>query len=580
MSLIITINNENKLTLGEKYTLEQKIRRNLNTDKYGDTYVYAQQTINNIRPDFVIVNSKFGITIIEVKDWSDHYIDSISNRFVSTIDGKKVKNPVIQLKQYRNTIESNILNVAEFINDDGEINIPIKLILFFPYLSEERINELSNYLSSREIDIFGKSKIRTIIAQDFFHGAKRNLTDKESDILRATIFPENKLPSDDSDFDEISCVDSIKALDRQQEEFAKKVPNGHYLVTGLPGSGKTIMLLTRAIHLLKAEPNSKILILTFTKALSDKLNEYLIQKLNQLSLSEEVTDNIQIMTFHKLCTNLIGKVKRPVGMSDETYWQQYIPEKALLVSRNRSNEDKYNHILIDEYQDFRSFWFSLVKNMCIKSNGVENLFLAGDRLQKIYNSEWTSFKDVGINIVGRSKLLKTAYRTNKGHLDLALKLLSKKETLQKEIKNFYELDKLEFNYDNENVVCTILSEDSILKKIHNLIVLKKTNPKDILILRKNKSALKKFIDITSVHPVFKTTVANCTMLSYHNAKGFESKYCIMCDIDQFSDTIISRKILYVGMTRASNKLILCSRKNDGFFKEISGYLNTDKTVTL
>ena len=61
----------------------------------------------------------------------------------------------------------------------------------------------------------------------------------------------------------------------KQEEFARKVPYGHYMVTGIPGSGKTVILLARAVHLIKENPNWKILILTYNKSLSYKLRLYL-----------------------------------------------------------------------------------------------------------------------------------------------------------------------------------------------------------------------------------------------------------------------------------------------------------------
>lgn len=43
------------------------------------------------------------------------------------------------------------------------------------------------------------------------------------------------------------------------------------MVTGVPGSGKTVLLLARAIHLVREHPEWKIKILTYNRSLKQKL---------------------------------------------------------------------------------------------------------------------------------------------------------------------------------------------------------------------------------------------------------------------------------------------------------------------
>ena len=71
----------------------------------------------------------------------------------------------------------------------------------------------------------------------------------------------------------------------------------------------------------------------------------------------------------------------------------------------------YDEILIDEYQDFYDDWIKLCIACCKKYKTLNsdrkevelvNLFLAGDRLQSIYNPNKTSWKKIGINMQGRS----------------------------------------------------------------------------------------------------------------------------------------------------------------------------------
>ncbi|MGR6010886.1 hypothetical protein ACT7CV_03210 [Bacillus paranthracis] len=74
---------------------------------------------------------------------------------------------------------------------------------------------------------------------------------------------------------------------------------------------------------------------------------------------------------------------------------------------------------MDEYQDFLDDWIRLCVKSCKEHTYVNNqketvtginLFLAGDRLQSIYNNSDHSWKSLGIDMRGRSSLLKKSYR--------------------------------------------------------------------------------------------------------------------------------------------------------------------------
>ncbi len=83
-------------------------------------------------------------------------------------------------------------------------------------------------------------------------------------------------------FPEIEVVD-IRGRDRfpldiTQERVAKNLPYGHYMVTGIPGSGKSVILLGRAIYLATMFRDWKILILTYNRTLKHRLEIMLNEK--------------------------------------------------------------------------------------------------------------------------------------------------------------------------------------------------------------------------------------------------------------------------------------------------------------
>lgn len=44
--------------------------------------------------------------------------------------------------------------------------------------------------------------------------------------------------------------------------------------------------------------------------------------------------------------------------------------------------------------------------------------------------------------------------------------------------------------------------------------------------------------------------------TYHSSKGLEAQYCLLYGVDRFSTERSDRILMYVGMTRASEKLVI------------------------
>ena len=191
---------------------------------------------------------------------------------------------------------------------------------------------------------------------------------------------------------------------------------------------------------------------------------------------------------------------------------------------------------------------------------------------------------------GRTKLLKTSYRTGKENISLALKFLQNDDSLLDEVNNFYknEEDKeLSFNaLESESSVEFLEgSYRSIVRTVQNLL---KDGYKynDILLICRTKKLCEKIADsfpgkiidnIVFIKEAndkqLRTKLLNST---YHSSKGLESKIVILVGVDEFTSQInkkkeiMEKKLLYVGMTRASEKLFIhaSSFDDDSFAKDI------------
>lgn len=566
------------LTSGERYTLDQKLRKLLNNE---DCFVYVQPNINSLRPDFVVIGKSFGVLIIEVKDWSEDFILSSNPRIVNCENGR-FKNPIDQVETYETIILSKLNSVFDFIDEDGELKVNVKKLVFYTNLSSEYL-ESKPELMGRSSRVYDRKKLRTLTLEDLIFERQNNLSNAEILAVRSVLFPEIAIPTEISESDEFIEVKDVKALDYEQEEFAKRVPNGHYMVSGIPGSGKTVILLSRALHLAQRYENYSILILTYTKALANKLKHQLSLKATDMNISEAVCSRIEIKNFHKLCYDIVGFNKRVADQSGEKYYSEIWPQDAISGLKGKSGY--YDAVLVDEYQDFHVDWFELCKRICKKNeDGQENLFFAGDRLQRIYDITWSSYKEIGINIQGRSKLLKTPYRTNQNHLDFALKFLSNDDVLAKDIGNFYEIDKLNSLANNGDSIDLVEgSPASISAYIDELVNNLDVRPEDILILCHTNNECSEMLrnlsnNIASKFDSGKEPKEGRGLITtYHSSKGLESKYCILYKVDKFEVQRATRTLMYVGMTRASEKLIVNYDRDKNFASEILRLLYQEHT---
>jgi len=256
---------------------------------------------------------------------------------------------------------------------------------------------------------------------------------------------------------------------------------------------------------------------------------------------------------------------------------------------NRNKVKKYNHVIVDEAQDLSKIHFRFINLICeISKTSGNTISLFMDKNQSIYPEQaWIfgnrTLKQVGINI-NKSFTLNRAYRNVKEIFDVAKKLNPEVEvgdvpdtknqnltltfSVDRGIKPFFikysdsedRLNNLckdiktlvnEFNYKYDDISIICLNEQSI-KEIQNSL-----QKEHISYVKKNK--IGEGINITT----------------YHSAKGTENKIIFIPNIDELNASELTelypdktkeeileelKKLLYIGMTRATEVLIVSSLK--------------------
>ena len=553
MPLKLIPNDETSLTEGEKQVAQRLKKLYQSEDK--EVYLYLTPRINKLEPDFLLIDPLRGVLVLETKNWSSHYLRHINPKEVVAIDGKKYHNPTFRTNQYFNTVKSLFSTDITLMDEELELTFNLYAYVIFTSIKSEHIKnkELFNQYPTSAIY---EDEIKSLTLKKLFPKKEKNITALQVAVIRGIIFPEIQLQVEaHHEIDQI-----IKTLDIEQELFAKRVPVGHYLISGVPGSGKTVVLIARAIHLLKQNPSWKIAIVTYNKSLTHKINRRLDALNHSLYLNDIDLSKIEVSTFHKFALS-VSKIKVPYKAT-QTFWEEELAEKALqLVIAT------YDAILVDEYQDFRNSWLkvciaSLKKHKDAKNEEQVNLFLAGDRLQSIYNPTAINWnKDIGLDMRGRSKIFKQSYRAGKEHLEFSLKYLMTDSSLKSEVERFYDgSDAISSETENKESLFFIEGQfEEVVKQIGELLT-KGYNFSDILILVNTWKEARRFY--TYLPPYLKENakvlkdvedgIMNIT--TYHSSKGLENKIAMLLNID----TIHEKKLLYVGTTRASEKIYLHS----------------------
>ncbi|MDW8802473.1 AAA family ATPase [Clostridium sp. A1-XYC3] len=583
MALNIIPHDDFQLTDGEKRMLN-KIKRIYETTER-ECYLYVQPRIRNLNPDYILVDSLKGVCIIEIKDWSIEYLERVTRREAFARDGNKYDNPIFKANKYYNLVKGVFLSEDNLLNDMGELKFKLYSKVVFTNLSSFDIesNNFLDILYQPPSEYITSDSIQSLKIDELFNIETCNLENSDLQVIRSLLFPEVKVSEK---LNEDNGLRIIKALDAKQEKFAKKIPYGHYMITGVPGSGKTVILITRALYLAERNPDWKIRIVTYNKALSQKIELRLKQLEEECTFMNIHLENISVATFHKTALD-IANIRVPKNPSKE-WWDTTLPSIAL-----ERAVPTFDAILIDEYQDFYEDWLKVCIKICknysyknSKNEQVEgiNLFLAGDRLQSIYNPKETSWKSLGIDMRGRSELLKKTYRTGKNHINLALDFLMLEPSLKKEVENFYEgrtdIDN-ESNVNNE-VKCLEGNLNSINMLIRDLLSKCGYKPNNIIILCKTHKACEELYSHldSSIKNITQITKEpddkHILITTYHSAKGLEAPVCILTDASRFKEKLVKdddtreRKLLYVGMTRASERLYIHAKSFsiDSFAKQL------------
>ena len=392
-------------------------------------------------PDFVVMHPRRGILILEVKDWR---LSTISRADRQTWDihtdsgARTVPSPLEQARQYAHQVVNALERDPQLVQPEGrhmgKLAFPWSYGVVLPNITRAQFDkaELGGAMDPNRVvcqdEMLESAEPEDLQSRlwDMFPFMMRGVMSlPQLDRVRWIMFPEVRVPTQEGLFncaDEVADLPGImRVLDLQQEQLARSLGDGHRVIHGVAGSGKTMLLGYRAEHLAKASnaqgitASKPVLILCY--------NEPLARQLASVMGAKGIADRVHAVHFHKWCRDQLVAFGQelpaqsmPVGEKMAAMVQRVITG----VDRRQIPSGQYLAVLIDEGHDFAPEWLKLVVQMVDPATNC--LLLLYDDAQSIYErsrSKQFSFKSVGVQAQGRTTILKINYRNTRQILQTA-----------------------------------------------------------------------------------------------------------------------------------------------------------------
>jgi hypothetical protein len=554
-------------------------------------------------PDFVILHPSRGLLILEIKDWKLSTLRGLDKHRAEIELGngarKTVANPVEQARQYMFTVVDHLARDPHLCQPDGRFRGK----LGFPYgygvvLTEITRTQLNQLLTEDEQEQVLPSRL--VICKDemtesvdplafqeklwgmFHHRFGSPLTLPEIERIRWHLFPEIRIDPVQQDLfraeitakvaepgAEAAIPHLLRIMDLQQEQLARCLGQGHRVIHGVAGSGKTLILGYRCVHL-ALTAQKPILVLCFNITLAAWLRSFIAAR--------GISEKVHVYHFHDWCKVQLETYHAPLLAGPGRHFDRLAPSVIAAVEKGTIPRAQYDAVMIDEGHDFQPEWLRLVTQMVDPVS--DSLLLLYDDAQSIYKKSSAldfTLSSVGVKAPGRTTILRLNYRNTREILEFASAfarsfidaqgadddhipliepesagvtgprpVFRRKQSIEEEIEFAVQcLSKWSRAGELLQDMAVICVSKDHCRLVHER--LKKAGlPHLLLSSSKQKSS-------------YESGAAGITILTAHSSKGLEFRAVIFLGlghIDARSHTGDPTKLLYVGMTRAREKLVL------------------------
>jgi hypothetical protein len=357
-----------------------------------DWTIYVQPNLGTSKPDFIALNDKVGVFVIEVKDWNpDLYRRNTESKHKYAIEvysnnqwNRTGHDPRRQTSNYKRDIFDYFFASTESPQKDDEF---IKAVLILPQFNSRDAKllvdlepNLTRPSRSQNAKTFGAEfpdelkKLKTVGQRpppiDQMHRIRQSLLEPE-------FVSDQRMPLNLSGGAKNISDNPNKAIRRR--------------VRGCSGSGKSLGLAHRAAKL--ALEGKSVLVLSFNITLSHYLRDLARRAIASLDPQRSDPTAMRRITFthffNLICTPIECQWTTTYG---EDLWDLRVAEaqseyskidsSGLAIAKTGAEIKLYDAILIDEGQDFKQLWWDFLRDFVLVKGG--EMLLVCDQAQDTY----------------------------------------------------------------------------------------------------------------------------------------------------------------------------------------------------
>ena len=540
------------------------------------------------RPDLVALVPDTGILVLEILGAKNGALRGMRDGGLVVVDRNDneqvVPTPLARAEAFASDLAERIASAPALGPSDC---LAVTAGGVFAYVSRSeaesagygRVVDLGRCLFRDDLDVAldNAGAFRRLVARLLSTELRDPIGVEAERVHRALIHPETVIGAPTLPFPTPTPAEELQVLDRQQEALARGLGDGHRVIRGVAGSGKTLVLTFRARHLAALHPRHSVLVTCFTRSLAG-------------SLSRQLRDlpNVTVRTIDQVIRDVMFSCTGS-GIDFATKPELADRASAALAALNSPVAypvRRYDHVLVDEAQDLPTPALEL----CVRllSDGSTSLLVVADAAQNIFRTNFT-WKAAGINAAGRTRVLNIGYRNTREVLEFAHDFLMRGGDVR--------LDAGAEASDETAVITPVLSTRhgpvpvfliadsppleclSIAEHCAERIA-KGSPPGSIAVLYGSSrargfdwlTALRKAFDRLGVpyrwanDPNDRSGKENLgadpekvVLSTIHSAKGLEWRHVVLFaifDDRPESDRTVNRRLIYVGMTRATEELAI------------------------
>lgn len=353
---------------------------------YYDFPTYADYETVIHKPDALLASSRHGVLAIRLLTGSESGLTS-GGTLVSADES---------LGQFCSILIGRLLKSRTLRRDRSSLLFPVTPVLFISSsqpiagleVESEAVTSLAGFkgllerLADKEITQDSFAEMRSVI-----EGAK------------ALTRPQKRVIEDPSTQKPAAALANLEAeianFDQGQRRAALVSVNGPQRIRGLAGSGKTVILAMKAAHLHLTKPDARILVTFFTRSLRTSIKSLITRFFRHYKDEDPNWDQIHIRhgwgggrtegVYADACRRHLvpplsfGTAQQRAGFDDPFDYACRDLLKKVHV------EAYYDHVLIDEGQDFPGGFYELCHALTKGGRDEKSIVWAYDELQNILN---------------------------------------------------------------------------------------------------------------------------------------------------------------------------------------------------